>query len=158
MTALTGACPTGLVDFVGFGSANCFRRYCSPASLSNTTAAMRKSDGAQDTDNNSADFTVGEPNPRNSLFPFAAIGLATPATVIAGGNDSLTVAVNPGRDPASTGITVSCDLALIGGSATQTLYDDGTNGGDLVAGDNTFSFATTDSTPGTSRSSLYLYR
>ena len=33
--------------------------------LSNTTAAMRAAGGA-DTDNNSADFTVGAPNPRNS--------------------------------------------------------------------------------------------
>jgi predicted extracellular nuclease len=91
---------------------------------------------------------TGAPNPRNSSFPFAAIGLATPATVISGESTLLTVAVTPGADPVSTGITVSCDLNPIGGSATQMFYDDGTNG-DMVAGDNNFSFTTTDTVPGT---------
>jgi predicted extracellular nuclease len=143
---LTGTCPTGLVDLVGYGSANCSET--SPtAGLSNTTAAIRKLDGAQDTDNNSADFTVGAPNPRNSLFPFAASGLATPATIVPGDTTLLTVTVTPGTNPASTGISVSCDLSPIGGLAAQTLYDDGTNG-DQVAGDNTFSFLTAVTSPG----------
>ncbi len=63
--ALSGTCPTGVVDFVGFGAANCSETAPTPA-LSNTTAALRKSNGAQDTDNNSLDFLVGAPNPRNS--------------------------------------------------------------------------------------------
>ncbi len=70
-TALTGTCPTGLVDFVGYGGANCAET--SPAStLSNITAALRNSGGAQDTDNNASDFTAGPPTPRNSLSPDAA--------------------------------------------------------------------------------------
>jgi predicted extracellular nuclease len=67
-TALTGTCPTGVVDFVGYGAANCSE--ASPTSvLTNTTAALRKLDGAQDTDNNSVDFTTGTPNPRNTPRP-----------------------------------------------------------------------------------------
>jgi uncharacterized protein len=67
-TALAGTCPAGLVDLVGYGSANCSET--SPtAALSNTTAALRKSNGAQDTDNNSADFTIGAPNPHNTPPP-----------------------------------------------------------------------------------------
>jgi hypothetical protein len=34
--------------------------------LTNTLAALRLADGAQDTDNNAADFVTGVPNPRNS--------------------------------------------------------------------------------------------
>src|SRR5665811_1497526 len=49
-TTLTGSCPTGVVDFVGYGTANCSET--SPtATLSNTTAALRKGNGAIDTDN-----------------------------------------------------------------------------------------------------------
>ncbi len=69
-TALTGACPTGMVDLVGYGSANCYEGTAATPALSNTTAAIRKSDGAQDTNDNSADFEIGAPNPRNSANPF----------------------------------------------------------------------------------------
>jgi uncharacterized protein len=148
-TALTGACPTSstIVDFVGFGAANCSETSPTPA-LTNSTAALRNGNGSIDTDNNAADFTVGAPTPRNSSFPFGAVGLATPSGIIPGETTLLTVTVTPGTDPASTGITVSCNLSSIGGSATQALFDDGTNS-DQVAGDNIFSFTTTDTTPGT---------
>jgi len=51
----------------------------------------------------------------------------------------LTVNVFPATSPASTGITVTADLTSIGGSATQALFDDGTNG-DETPGDNVYSF------------------
>ncbi len=150
-TALTGGCPLSnpaVVDFVGFGSASCFEG--SPtAAPGNTTAVLRNGDGSIDTDNNFNDFIVGAPNPRNSLYPFSAVGLATPAYVGEGETALLTMAVSPGLDPASTGITVTCDLSSIGGSTTQPLYDDATHG-DLVADDSVFSFSTADTTPGTS--------
>ncbi|MCX6036660.1 MAG: lamin tail domain-containing protein [Chloroflexi bacterium] len=54
-TTLTGTCPTGTVDFVGFGTtANCYEG-APMANLSNTTAALRNSNGATDTDNNKND-------------------------------------------------------------------------------------------------------
>ncbi len=71
-TTLTGGCPTGLVDFVGFGTSTNCSETTPTANLSNTTAALRKLNGAQDTDNNSADFTIGAPNPRNTPPPDAA--------------------------------------------------------------------------------------
>jgi predicted extracellular nuclease len=148
-TALSGACPIGgdIVDFVGFGSANCYEG--SPiTTLSNTTAAIRKGGGSVDTDNNLADFTVGTPNPRNSAFPFGAVGSATPSSIEPGDMTLLTVSVTPVTEPTSTGITVSCDLSSIGGSTAQTLFDDGTNG-DVTADDSTFSFATTATATGT---------
>ena len=52
------------------------------------------------------------------------------------------MAVTPGANPASTGLAVTADLSTIGGSATQQLFDDGTNG-DVTSGDNTFSYLAT---------------
>ena len=146
--ALTGACPTGgsIVDFVGFGAANCSETTPTPT-LSNTTAALRNGNGSIDTDNNLSDFTVGAPNPRNSLFPFSGTGQATPPSVVAGQYSLLTITVTPGINPVSSGITVSCNLSPIGGANPQTMYDDGTNG-DAQAGDKVFSFKTVDTTAG----------
>ena len=56
----------GVRDFVGYGAtANDFETAPAPG-LSNTTADLRAACGATDTDNNSADFSTGAPNPRNS--------------------------------------------------------------------------------------------
>jgi hypothetical protein len=66
-TALTGACPLGanVIDFVGFGAANCSET-APTAATANTTAAIRKNGGTTDTDNNSTDFVIATPTPRNS--------------------------------------------------------------------------------------------
>ncbi|HEY3028293.1 MAG TPA: DNA/RNA non-specific endonuclease, partial [Pyrinomonadaceae bacterium] len=70
------------------------------------------------------------------------VGNANPSSVPAGSQTLLTVAVAPGNNPTSTGLAVTGNLSLIGGSATQQFYDDGTHG-DVTAGDNTFSFQAT---------------
>ena len=54
--------------------------------LSNTTAAFRKLNGCTDTDNNTNDFTVGTPSPRNSSSPVnqcssLSVSQNTPETV-----------------------------------------------------------------------------
>ncbi|HUR98045.1 MAG TPA: DNA/RNA non-specific endonuclease [Pyrinomonadaceae bacterium] len=69
-------------------------------------------------------------------------GLATPSQVGPGQNSLLTVSVTPASNPASTGIAVVTDLSTIGLSASQALFDNGTNG-DVTAGDNVFSFLVT---------------
>lgn len=69
---LAGACPTAssaLSDLVGYGGANCFLGEGATGTLSNTNAALRRGAGCTDTRDNSADFTVGTPNPRNSASP-----------------------------------------------------------------------------------------
>lgn len=66
-TVLNVSAPSGnrIVDFVGYGQANAAEG--SPtAVLTNTTAALRRSGGCTDSGNNSADFSVGSPAPRNS--------------------------------------------------------------------------------------------
>ncbi|QQS08074.1 MAG: hypothetical protein IPK69_08660 [Phycisphaerales bacterium] len=59
---------------------------------------------------------------------------ATPLVVVVG--------VQPGANPVSSNVTVEVDLTSVGGSATQQLFDDGTNGDD-VAGDLVFVYSTT---------------
>lgn len=65
-TALSGACPTGNLDFVGYGSANCAEGSAPTPTLSSTTAALRAGGGCVDSNNNAADFATGAPAPRNS--------------------------------------------------------------------------------------------
>ena len=149
--ALTACTAASVVDLVGYGStASCFET--APASgLSNTTAAIRLDDGATETDNNAADFVMGTPTPRNTSFGGttspSGTGAASPSAVEPGALSKLTVAVTPGTNPASTGLTVSANLSAIGGSATQSFFDDGTNG-DQTAADDTFTFDATVA-PGT---------
>jgi DNA/RNA endonuclease G (NUC1) len=66
-------------------------------------------------------------------------GSANPSSVLAGGSTLLTATVTPGTNPTSTGLAVAANLTSIGGSAAQTLFDDGTNG-DVTIGDNIFSY------------------
>jgi uncharacterized repeat protein (TIGR01451 family) len=67
-TPIVGQCPSGLTaDLVGYGTATCFEGMGPTAVASNTTAVRRKRGGCIDSDNNSADFLIGQPFPRNSL-------------------------------------------------------------------------------------------
>ena len=69
-TALTSSTPTsGYVDAIGYGTANWSEGNNPVASLSATTAALRKNNGCTDTDNNGNDFEVSAPAPRNSHSP-----------------------------------------------------------------------------------------
>ena len=157
-------CPfvTSIIDFVGYGgSANCFEGAGPTPTLSNTTAALRASNGCSDTDGNSVDFTAGAPVPHNSATNAApcsvvtptnpsGVGVASPASVLPGGSILLTVTVTPGANPTSTGIAVSADLSAIGGAPSQTFFDDGSHG-DLRPNDSVFSLSATVSvstTPG----------
>ncbi|HLM24852.1 MAG TPA: hypothetical protein VK274_07315, partial [Pyrinomonadaceae bacterium] len=78
--ALTGACPNdpNIVDLVGYGStANCFKGSAPAPAASNTNALLRGGNGCTDTRNNTTDFTVAAPNPRNTK------SLAVPCAEIA---------------------------------------------------------------------------
>jgi len=55
-----------IVDLVGYGGANFFEGAGPAPTLANTTAALRNANGCTETDNNAADFTAGEPTPRNT--------------------------------------------------------------------------------------------
>jgi hypothetical protein len=73
-----------------------------------------------------------------------ASGAANPDTINQGGSTTFEVTVTPASSPPSTGIAATIDLSQIGGSASQQLFDDGSNG-DAFPGDNIFSYAFTTS-------------
>jgi hypothetical protein len=74
-TAFTGSCPTGAVDFVGYGAENCTTVEGAPtATLSNTTSAQRASNGCGDTNMNATDFSAATPNARNTSTTAALCG------------------------------------------------------------------------------------
>ena len=155
-TAQTGGCPSGaaIVDFNGYGTtANCFEGTSPAPAPSSTNGDIRGSGGCTDTDQNATDFTAIAPTPRNSATAAnscggggptnpAGVGAANPNSVLAGGTTLLTVTVTPGTLPTSTGLAVSSNLSSIGGSATQTFFDNGTNG-DVTVGDNVYSYQAT---------------
>ncbi|MGI5865348.1 MAG: lamin tail domain-containing protein, partial [Myxococcales bacterium] len=69
-TTLSGSCPLeDVIDFVGFGSANCYEGDDATPAPSNTLAVLRTLSGCTDADENASDFETGTPNPRNSATP-----------------------------------------------------------------------------------------
>lgn len=71
LTLISGTCPipadSSILDFVGYGTtANCFEGIGRTGSLTVATSAQRVPPNNPDTNNNSLDFFVGTPNPRNS--------------------------------------------------------------------------------------------
>ena len=116
-TALTGSCPTAVVDLVGFGSTtNCFEG-APTSNLSNTTAAIRKDDGCTDTDNNSADFVVAAPAPRNTATPLKPCETPNAApTIDAPANPAATVFVDAA--PFTVSLTGNDDGGVYVWSAT----------------------------------------
>jgi len=137
--ALTGTCPiASTLDFVGYGSANCFEGSGGAPGLDNQSAALRLNQGLVDTNDNAADFARGTPTPRTTIgIPPAGTGRAMPASIADGGATLLTVTVTAGAFPPSPITGVIADLSSVGG-ATRSLVDDGTNG-DAIAGDLVYS-------------------
>jgi DNA/RNA endonuclease G (NUC1)/uncharacterized protein YjdB len=76
-----------IADLVGYGggtTATFFEGTGPTATLSNSTAALRKDASCADTDDNSADFSTGAPAPRNSAVtgtPCVEVGPVTTVTI-----------------------------------------------------------------------------
>lgn len=144
-TALSGACPTGteIVDFVGIGTANCYEGTGASPAMSNTTSVSRASSGCTDNNDNSADFTAGAPNPRNTSSPLnvcSANAAATPVFSPGSGNyfnpvsvsitcltpDAIIYYTSDGSDPDNTSTEYTVPVNV---STTTTLkaiaYADG---------------------------------
>jgi len=115
--ALSGSCPAGVVDFVGFGGANCFEGAGPTATLSNTTAAIRALGGCTDTDNNAGNFSTGAPTPRNTASAFNVCpGGNLPPVINAPANPIATV--NQNAAPFTVSLSGSDDNNLFLWSAT----------------------------------------
>ncbi len=143
-----------IIDAVGWGTgSNVFFEGTRTSAPGSGNSHARLQQGCKDTDNNLDDFATLTPfAPRNlssSAFVcseggttlFAAMS-ASPSTVAPSGTTLLTVTVAPATTPPSTGISVVGNLTNIGGSASQTFFDNGTNG-DVTPGDNVFSYQAT---------------
>jgi len=138
-TAQTVACPSGadIADLVGFGSGNCAPN---TAGTSNTTAAIRKDHGCEITGNNTNDFLIGAPTPRNTGTPLApcsgpGVPLVSVANVSANeGNSSVTpfVFLVQLSEPAPVG-GVSFDFATADGTATAGSDYVATSGSRMIA-------------------------
>lgn len=122
---LSGACPAGLVDLVGFGStANCFEGSAPTPAPSNTTAVLRAGNGCTDTNNNATDFTAVAPAPRNSSSPASICGAApanNPPAITAPANPVATV--TQGTSP----------TVVINGSDDNSVYNWSATPGNGVA-------------------------
>src|ERR671939_47574 len=125
-------CPLTAVDLVGYGSGTNCSETLPTATLSNTTAALRNGGGTVDTDNNSADFTVGAPNPRNSGDQAPTVTSTNPADG-AGNvalNSDVTITFSEPVNVTGSWFSISCSssgghtAAASGGPTTFTLDPD----------------------------------
>lgn len=88
--------PTGsqIIDKVGYGTTPNGYEGVGPTgtALTNTTAAFRKLNGCTDSDNNTIDFTVGTPSPRNSS---STVNLCNSLSVSQNTLETVTLYPNP---------------------------------------------------------------
>ena len=136
-TLLTGTCPSGAVDMVGFGSANCYETTATPV-LTNITAAKRNTNGCTETDDNSTDFTVANPTvaptPRNTASPLSPCGPVLPNLTI----DDVSLAEG---DSSTSNFTFTVSLSAT--SASDVTFDIATADGTATAGSDYVSNSTT---------------
>ncbi|MDP9205251.1 MAG: DNA/RNA non-specific endonuclease [Gemmatimonadota bacterium] len=115
---IASPCPATLVDLVGYGAANYFEG-TPTAALTNTTAALRKTSGCTDTDNNAADFDIGTPSPRTTATLPVTCGESAPrvtGTVPAAGAvladpPSIAVSFSEPVDLTGNWFTISCSVS-----------------------------------------------
>jgi len=136
-SAFSGACPTGYVDLVGYGSASCYEGSGATPALSNTTAALRAGEGCTDTNDNAADFSTGAPAPRNGATAGAVCGASgTPLLSIADASG------DEGAGPLTFTLTLTQPAPAGGISVSWTTADGtATAGSDYVAAAGTVNLA-----------------
>jgi predicted extracellular nuclease len=149
-TSLSGACPTSdasVVDFIGYGAAASCAEGTHTADLSNTTAALRNTNGCSDSNDNSADFSIGAPAPRNSASaanPCGGSGGITlsiaDVSIVEGDSGSSDAVFTVTLSEALT-TAVTFHLATADGTATAgSDYVARENDASIAAGDTTYSF------------------
>ena len=116
---------TGVRDFVGYGAANDFET-APTRNTTNSSAAIRNGGGSIDTDNNSADFTIDAPTPRNC-------GSACSVTLSLSINDVSANETNAGTTTFSFLVSLSAPAA--GGGAS---FDIATADNTATVGDNDY--------------------
>lgn len=150
-TPLSGTCPSdaSIVDFVGFGpTASCHEGSGPAPILGNTTAGLRADAGCTDTDDNSADFSAGEPTPRNTASPAHACGGSGITASIAAvslpegdtGTTSFEFVLSLSAPAPASGVTF--DIATSDGTAIapEDYASVSVTGATIAAGDSSYTF------------------
>ena len=123
--ACGGTCATdaSVRDYIGYGTATNYEGSGAAPGLSNTTADLRASNGCTDTDDNSADFTSGAPNPRNTAV---TVYLCSAPVIngLCGPADGQTFTSAPTTDLCAAGTP-----SAVSGTGPWTWTCDGSNGG-----------------------------
>jgi predicted extracellular nuclease len=115
-----------IVDLVGYGTASFFEGTAAVAATSNTTAAFRAGAGCTDSNQNSTDFSVTAPLPRNASSPR---NFCVPAVTIA------SVAQAEGNSGTST---MSFTVTLGKAASGAFRVDYATSDGSATVGDNDY--------------------
>ncbi|MEP7042100.1 MAG: lamin tail domain-containing protein [Dokdonella sp.] len=160
-TSLSGACPSAdasVVDFIGYGAAASCAEGTHTGDLSNTAAALRNTNGCTDTNDNSVDFSLGAPAPRNSAStanPCSGSGgvtLSIADVSVSEGNDGTTDAVFTVSLSSAAAESVTFDIATADGSAMagSDYVANSVTGAKIPAGATSYTFSVTvngDTTP-----------
>ena len=126
---LVGNCPTSdahVMDFVGYGSADCREGTATAPAPGNTTSIFRQGSGGIDTDNNGSDFVTGAPTPRRTA-PIVELGplvLSTdprPNATTAPRDATIQVTFTEPVDVAGSWFDITCALSGQHDSATFAL-------------------------------------
>jgi Tol biopolymer transport system component len=120
-----------IADFIGYGSVSCYEGPTGPAPApGNTTAGFRKAGGCTDTNDNTADFFVSTPNPRNSSSPAnSCSGGSTPnltlndVTVAEGSSGTITATFTVSLSAPANGADVTFDISTQDNTATVANND-----------------------------------
>jgi DNA/RNA endonuclease G (NUC1) len=126
---LVGNCPTSdphVMDFVGYGSADCREGTATAPPGSNTIALFRQGNGSTDTDNNGSDFVAGSPMPRQTA-PIVELGPLVLST------DPRTSGANAPRD-ATIQVTFTEPVDVIGGWFDISCVSSGSHNSATLAG------------------------
>jgi uncharacterized protein (TIGR03437 family) len=129
----TATCPipnANVVDFVGYGNANCSEGNAAAPATSATSADFRRAGGCTDTDNNAADFFTFAPNPRNTSSPLnsCSAGVApnlsiNDVTVTEGNSGTVTATFTVQLSAPAQGTDVTFDIATQDNTATTANND-----------------------------------
>ncbi|MFY8098321.1 MAG: T9SS type A sorting domain-containing protein [Flavobacterium sp.] len=147
-TALSGATLTtgSYIDLVGFGTGSAYEGTAAVGVLSNTTAAIRLNGGCTDNNQNSTDFIVGTPTPRNSA---TATNICSTAPTISIASPSNNTIFAPTTTSVNVGLSINNFIVGNPGTGIDGHIHYTVNGGATVMKYDTAPIVLNSLTPGT---------
>ena len=133
------AVDASIADFYGYGATTCAEGSFPGAAPSSLTAALRNSNGCDDTDSNTADFTLTTPSPRNSSSPTNVCGF--PAATSSLQFESAAASTNEGSGSVEIFVTRAGDVSAPASVQYATSDDTATERADYTTALGTLHFA-----------------